>query len=314
MKLFRPIIDFLGYNIQYGSYTVIQRSLSFVDHFPDEIKDKTQLQRFLGSLNYISKFLKHCAQERKLLNKRLQKDPIPWNNDCTQAVRAIKEKVRNIQPLSPIREEWEKIIMTDASYEGWGAVLRQKNPNSKNEIEICQYASGLWAKSQLNWSSLKKELRAVCLGIEKFREFVIYTKFTIKTDCQDLKFAIHKCDFEDVAMVRWIMQLSQYIFDIEFVKGNKNSFADMLSREFFTEHSIMCLHCKFIRRYEDTVEIETYSSWISYDFDKSLVDHNDDVWRPVKEVRYRIGIDFLSTDPHQDEANNEALEALDYLR
>jgi len=123
MKLFRPMIDFLGYNIQYGSYTVIQRSLNFVDNFPDEIKDKTQLQRFLGSLNYISKFIKHCAQERKLLNKRLQKAPIPWSKECTEAVKSIKEKVKGIQPLSPIREDWEKIIMTDASYEGWGAAL-----------------------------------------------------------------------------------------------------------------------------------------------------------------------------------------------
>lgn len=141
MKLFRPIIDFLGYNIQYGCYTVIQRSLNFVNHFPDEIKDKTQLLRFLGSLNYISKFLKHCAQEKKLLNKWLQKDPIPWNNDCTQAVMPIKEKVRSIHPLSPIREECEKIIMTDASHGGWGVVLCQNNPNNKNETKFCEYAS-----------------------------------------------------------------------------------------------------------------------------------------------------------------------------
>lgn len=62
MKLFKTMIDFLGYNIQCGSYQVIQRSIDFIDHFPDEILDKTQLQRFLGSLNYVSKFLHHCAQ------------------------------------------------------------------------------------------------------------------------------------------------------------------------------------------------------------------------------------------------------------
>lgn len=40
LKLFKTMIDFLGYNIQFGSYGVIQRSLNFVDHFPDEITDK----------------------------------------------------------------------------------------------------------------------------------------------------------------------------------------------------------------------------------------------------------------------------------
>lgn len=61
MKLFKTMINFLGYNIQYGSYIVIQRSSNFVEHFPDEITDKNRLQRFLGSLNYISKFLSHYA-------------------------------------------------------------------------------------------------------------------------------------------------------------------------------------------------------------------------------------------------------------
>lgn len=118
--------------------------------------------------------------------------------------------------------------MIDASHVGWGAVLCQIDPSDKKKKpEVCQYASGLWAKNQLNWATLKEELRTLCLGIAKFKDFVIYTKFTVKTDCQALKYAIQKCDFEDAVMVRWVMQLSQYNFDIEFISGEKNSFADM---------------------------------------------------------------------------------------
>lgn len=142
----------------------------------------------------------------------------------------------------------------------------------KKEIEVCQYASGLWAKNQMSWSSLKKQLHAVCLGIAKFRDFVIYTKFIVRIDCQALKYAIHKCDFEDAAMVRWVMQLSQYNFDIEFVKGERNSVADMLSKEFLSEQSIMELRCYYIRRDETTVQIETSSGWVSYELDKRLLD------------------------------------------
>ena len=140
MKLFRTMIDFLGYNIQFGSYQVIQRILDFIDNFPDEILDKNQLQRFLGSLNYVSKFLQHCAQERKLLNQRLQKELIPWNEECTRVVQRIKERTCRIQPLSPIQENWKKVILTDASNIGWGAVLCQENPKqakSTLNIPIC---------------------------------------------------------------------------------------------------------------------------------------------------------------------------------
>ena len=56
IKLFQTKIGFLGYEIYQGMIKPIQRSLEFSSKFPAEIKDKTQLQRFLGSLNYVSDF------------------------------------------------------------------------------------------------------------------------------------------------------------------------------------------------------------------------------------------------------------------
>jgi len=38
---------FLGHEIYQGTIKPIERSLAFVDKFPDEIKDRKQLQRFL---------------------------------------------------------------------------------------------------------------------------------------------------------------------------------------------------------------------------------------------------------------------------
>ena len=51
--LFQTKIRFLGHNIQFSKIQPIDRAIQFVDKFSDEILDKTQLQRFLGSLNYI---------------------------------------------------------------------------------------------------------------------------------------------------------------------------------------------------------------------------------------------------------------------
>ena len=128
----------------------------------------------------------------------------------------------------------------------------------------------MWDKTQLNWPSLKKELRVVCLGIAKFKDFVIYTHLLVKTGCKALQYAIQKCEFEDAAMVCWIMQLSLYHFDTEFIPGEKNSFADMLSREFIEKHSISALSCNFIRHEEDEVQIETTLGWIVFTLDINL--------------------------------------------
>ena len=56
MKLFQTKIRFLGHEIYQGKTKPVQRSIEFADKFPNEIKDKKQLQRFLGCLNYVSDY------------------------------------------------------------------------------------------------------------------------------------------------------------------------------------------------------------------------------------------------------------------
>lgn len=48
--------------------------VAFVEKCQDEIKDKNQLERFLGCLNYICKFYKKLTQDRKIMNQRAQKN------------------------------------------------------------------------------------------------------------------------------------------------------------------------------------------------------------------------------------------------
>ena len=62
IKLFQNKVRFLGFDIHHGVIKPIDRSIQFAEKFPDQILDKTQLQRFLGSLNYISDFYQNLKQ------------------------------------------------------------------------------------------------------------------------------------------------------------------------------------------------------------------------------------------------------------
>ena len=53
VKLFQITVIFLGHNINQGKIIPIDRSIEFSSKFPDEIRDKIQLQSFLESLIYI---------------------------------------------------------------------------------------------------------------------------------------------------------------------------------------------------------------------------------------------------------------------
>jgi len=79
LLLFQTKIRFLGHNIYQGTIKPIQRALIFADKFPDDIKDRKQLQRFLGCLNYVADFFPHLRQICAPLYNRLRKNPKPWS-------------------------------------------------------------------------------------------------------------------------------------------------------------------------------------------------------------------------------------------
>jgi hypothetical protein len=75
IKIFQTNIRFLGYIIHQSKISPISRFIQFADKIPGEILEKTQLQRFLGSLNYVADFYKNLRKKCKPLFDRLQKNP-----------------------------------------------------------------------------------------------------------------------------------------------------------------------------------------------------------------------------------------------
>ncbi|KAK2988674.1 hypothetical protein RJ640_012710 [Escallonia rubra] len=102
------------------------KSVEFASKFPDEIREKTQLQRFLGSLNYIADFYQDLYKDTKVLYQRLQKNPQPWSIVHTQAISRIKLRAKTLPCLCLPLPEAFKIVETDASDIGYGGILKQK--------------------------------------------------------------------------------------------------------------------------------------------------------------------------------------------
>ena len=77
ISLFQTRVRFLGHYIYQRTVVPIERSLEFANKFPDKILDKTQLQRFLESLNYVLDFYPNINKIAKPLHDRLKKNPVP---------------------------------------------------------------------------------------------------------------------------------------------------------------------------------------------------------------------------------------------
>ena len=92
IKLFQTKVRFLGWHF-WRTDCPIDKAIQFADKFPDAITDKTQLQRFLGSLNYIAEFYKDLREQCKPLFDRLQNNPPLWSDIHTSFVKQIKSHV-----------------------------------------------------------------------------------------------------------------------------------------------------------------------------------------------------------------------------
>ncbi|KAI8554885.1 hypothetical protein RHMOL_Rhmol05G0131500 [Rhododendron molle] len=169
MKLFQTKVRFLGHNIHQGKIFPIDRSIEFASKFPDELRERTQLQRFLGSLNYIGDYYKDLAQDSAPLYERLRKNPPPWTERHTMAVKKIKLKEKELPCLAIANPDWKKIVETDASNIGYGCILKQYNPNTSKE-ELVRFTSGLFKNAQANYSTIKKEILSIIKCINKFQD------------------------------------------------------------------------------------------------------------------------------------------------
>ena len=87
----------------------------------------------------------------------------------------------------------------------------------------------------MNYSTVKKEILAIVLCIQKFQSDVFNKKFLLRVDCKSAKEILQK-DVQNLVskqiFARWQAILSVFDFEIEFIKGSSNVLPDFLSREF----------------------------------------------------------------------------------
>ena len=166
------------------------------------------------------------------LFSRLRQNPKPWTQEHTNIVKLVKEQVKSFLCLGILNSDAFPIIETDASNIGYGGILKQ---DFQNQISIVRFHSGMRSGPQENYSTIKKEILAIVLCIQKFQEYVFNKKFLLCVDCKSAKEILQK-DVQNIVskqiFSKWQAILSVFDFEIEFTKGDSNFLPDFLSREF----------------------------------------------------------------------------------
>ena len=103
------------------------------------------------------------------------------------------------------------IIEIDASNIGYGGILKQ---DFEEKISIVRFHSGVWSGSQENYSTIKKEILAIVLYIQKFQSDVFNKTFLLRVNCKSAKEILQK-DVQNLVskqfFARWQTILSVFL-------------------------------------------------------------------------------------------------------
>lgn len=179
----------------------------------------------------------------KVALKRYKLSDFGWGAAHDAALQNAKQALARIVPLAYPDDGKELCLFTDASVEGWAAVLTQvskdelRKPPQEMAHEPLAFMGSQFKGAEKKWSIVEKEAFAIVTACMRLDYLVKRPQgFRIFTDHRNLKYIFDPDGKSDLArhtaakIARWAYILSGFRYTIEHVPGEANVWADLLTR------------------------------------------------------------------------------------
>lgn len=233
-NFFKADVTYLGHHISANGIQPDKSKDEVIKNYPIP-KDADETRRFVAFCNYYRRFIPNFAHITSPLNKLLRKNvPFEWTENCQIAFDLLKRFLISPRILKFPDFKKEFILTTDASKLACGAVLAQLH----DEVELpISFASKAFNKGESNKSTIEQELTAIHWAVTHFRPYLYGRKFTIKTDHRPLIYLFTMRN-PSSKLTRMRLDLEEYDFVVEYIKGKSNVLSDALSRIQITSESL----------------------------------------------------------------------------
>lgn len=228
----------MGYEVSEEGIKPSKHKTTAIQNFPAP-NNVHKTRQFLGLASYFRKFVKGFGEIARPLTNLLRKDvKWQWTDIEESAFCTLKNALCSRPVLSLYNPELRTELHADASSLGIGGILMQWQTNS-NLLKPVAYFSRQTSPEEKYYHSYELETLAVVDSLKKFRTYLLGLHFKIYTDCKSLREAFSKKDLVP-RIARWLLQMEEYNFEIEYRPGDRMVHVDALSRNPVEKHNSDC--------------------------------------------------------------------------
>lgn len=193
-------------------------------------KTKKEVRRFLGMVNFLSKFIPNISMLTAPL-RELLKDKVlfHWSEEHDKAFEKIKHLLCSAPVLKIFDSNKIIVIQCDSSKDGLGACLLQDN-------HPVSFVSRSLTETEQNYAQIEKEMLAITFAVKKYHNYIYGRKFIIHTDHKPLTSIVNKSISNiSTRLQRLLIKLLKYQYEIKYVPGKLMYLADTLSRSYLKD-------------------------------------------------------------------------------
>lgn len=223
-------LKFLGHVISAEGVRVDPDKAKAVRDFPRPVS-KRDMQRFVGLVNYLRRFSPNLSARLAPFQVMMaecasQIAPLQWTDETRELFDVLRRELSSPPMLAlPVLGQ-PFVITTDASREGFGAVLEQEQEGTKRVIA---YASKRTSRSERKYAAVELEARGLVCAVEAFRPYITGVLTVVYTDHRPL-LSLFRKELPSAKLYRWALILQQFQLELRYMPGRQNEMADALSR------------------------------------------------------------------------------------
>ena len=196
-----------------------------------ESKNISELRRFLGMINQLSKSTPNLVENTKPVRDLLStKNQWTWGSTQQEVFKQLQSLVSSNCVLTLFDPCRKTCVSADASSFGLGVVLTQQQPSG--EWRPVAYISRSMTPTEQRYAQIEKKVLAVTWACERLRDYLIGLSFHIQTDHKPLVplFTSKGLDELPVRVQCFRLCLMRFNFTVSHVPGKDLIVADTLSR------------------------------------------------------------------------------------